>query len=212
MMANLRRGLVLLVLLTVSIGIGAETWRFSADQVSSTQGENKSKTILDGNARVESDKMVISASHLELGGQDYKRISGDGGVSLNDMDRGITVTSGRFDYDREAKIIRFREQVSLVDREEGIVIRCESLDLQEEDDLVIMQVSVRLIKDDTVCRGEFATFWMEENLLEISGRPVVWRKDDEYRANRIRVNLDTDEIVLEGAVAGALTTNSDNDE
>ena len=87
------------------------------------------------------------------------------------------------------------------------------MDLQEEDDLIIMQVSVRLIKEDTICRGEFATFQMEGNLLEISGRPVVWRKNDEYRADRIRVNLDTDEIVMEGAVAGELTTaNEDEDE
>jgi len=195
-----------LIFLVVSIGAGAETWRFSADQVSSTQAGDNPRTILDGNARVESDNMVISASHLVLGGKDYNRISGEKGVFLADAERGITVNSERFDYDREAKIIRFREQVSLIDEEKGVVIRCESLNLQEENDLVIMQVSVRLTKEDTVSRGEFATYWMNDNILEISGRPVVWRKDDEYRADRIRVNLDTDEITMEGAVAGALTT------
>ncbi len=195
-----------LIFLVLGIGAGAETWRFSADQVFSTQSGDNPRTTLDGNARVESDNMVISASHLVLGGKDYKNISGENDVSLMDTERGITVSSGRFDYDREAKIIRFREQVSLIDEEKGIVIRCESLNLQEENDLVIMQVSVRLIKEDTVCRGEFATYWMNDNILEISGRPVVWRKDDEYRADRIHVNLDTDEITMEGAVAGALTT------
>ncbi len=201
-----------LLFLAVSIGAAAETWRFSADQVSSTQSGDNPKTILDGNARVESDNMVISASHLVLGGKDYNIISGEDGVSLTDRDRGITVSSGRFSYDREAKIIRFREQVSLIDEEKGIVIRCESLNLQEENDLVVMQVSVRLIKEDTVSRGEFATYWMNDNILEISGRPVVWRKDDEYRADRIRVNLDTDEITMEGAVAGALTTKKNENE
>jgi lipopolysaccharide export system protein LptA len=200
-----------ILLLSLSVGLGAETWRFSADQVSSSQGSSNPKTILDGSARVESDNMLITATHLELGGVDYTRITGAGGVSLTDSDRGVTVTSGRFDYDRDAKIIRFREQVTLVDEEEGIVIRCESMDLQESDDLIIMQVSVRLIKEDTICRGEFATFQMEENILEISGRPVVWRKNDEYRADRIRVNLDTDEIVMEGAVAGELTTANEDE-
>jgi lipopolysaccharide export system protein LptA len=203
---------IILLLLFLSAGLGAETWRFSADQVSSTQGTANSKTILDGSARVESDNMLITATHLELGGVDYTQISGAGGVSLTDSERGVTVTSGRFEYDRDAKIIRFREQVTLVDEEEGIVIRCESMDLQEADDLIIMQVSVRLIKEDTICRGEFATFQMEENLLEISGRPVVWRKNDEYKADRIRVNLDTDEIVMEGAVAGELTTANEDEE
>lgn len=207
MRVNLRSMAVLFLIMILSSGIGAETWRFSASQVSSNQGSgSRSNTILDGNARVESDTMVITAAHLELGGKDYTRISGSGGITLTDTERGVTINSGRFDYDREAKVIRFREQVSLLDQEKGIVIRCESMDLQEEDDLVVMQISVRLIRDETVCRGEFATFFMEENILEISGRPVVWREADEYRADRIRVNLDTDEIVMEGAVAGSLNT------
>jgi len=203
---------VLLLLSVFISGAAGETWRFSADQVSSFQRGDNPKTILDGNARVESENMIISASHLVLGGRDYNSISGENGVSLTDNDRGITVRSGRFDYDREAGLIRFREQVFLVDDEKGIVIRCESLNLQEDNDLVVMQVTVRLIKDETVCRGEFATYWMEENILEITGHPVVWRKDDEYRADRIRVNLDNDEIVMEGTVAGALTTKAKEDE
>jgi lipopolysaccharide export system protein LptA len=202
---------VLPVLMFSAAGAGAETWRFSADRVFSSETGDNPETVLDGNARVESGNMIITATHLVLGGEDYNTISGEKGVSLIDSDRGITIRSGRFDYDRTTKIIRFRNQVSLVDGEKGIVIRCESLNLQEENDLVIMQVSVRLIKDETVCRGEFATYWMEDNQLEISGRPVVWRKEDEYRADRIRVNLDTDEITMEGAVAGSLTTKK-NDE
>ena len=201
----------LLILLTAAAPLSAETWRFTANQVSSTQSSSRSVTVLDGNARVASDTMTILADHLELGGENYSRISGSGGVRLTDSDKGIAIESGQFDYDRNAKIIRFREQVNLVDEEEGIVIRCESLDLLEEEDLVIMQVAVRLIKDDIVCRGEFADFRREENLLEISGRPVVWRGEDEYRANRITVDLNTDEIVMEGRVSGALTTESEEE-
>ncbi|MDF1569063.1 MAG: organic solvent tolerance protein OstA [Spirochaetaceae bacterium] len=193
------------------VKLRAETWRFAADQVSSTQGDQRNRTILDGNARVESDSMEIEALHIELGGEDFSLISGTGGILLNDKDKGLTVEARRFEYDRKAKIIRFREQVTLVDESEGIVIRCESLDLFEEEDLAVMQVSVRLIKEKTVCRGEFATFRRDVNILEISGRPVVWREDDEYRAQRITVNLDTDEIVMEGAVEGALTTQDTED-
>ena len=203
--------LILVIFLAATAPLSAETWRFTANQVSSTQSSSRSVAVLEGDARVASDTMTILADYLELGGEDYSRISGSGGVRLTDSDKGISIESGRFDYDRDAKIIRFREQVSLVDEDEGIVIRCESLDLLEEEDLVIMQVAVRLIKDDIVCRGEFANFRREENNLEISGRPVVWRGDDEYRANRITVDLNTDEIVMEGTVSGALTTDDSDD-
>jgi len=204
-----------LILALALIGAAAapgETWRFTAQRVSSVQSESESLTVLDGAARVESDTMVILADHLELAGPDYDRISGFGSVSVDDRDEGLQVRSGRFEYDRDSDIIRFRDQVTLVDEGEGIVIRCESLDLLNQDDLAVMQISVRLIQEDTVCRGEYATFQRNENLLEISGRPVVWRDGDEYRADRIRVDLDTDEIVMEGTVAGALTTDDDQED
>lgn len=206
-----KRLLTAAVIAAVPFAAGAETWRFSAAQVSSSQREGRSSTVLDGGVRVESETMLITANHLELSGADYENIGGHGEVSLTDRERNIIVTSSRFDYDRNAEIIRFREQVTLVDEEEGIVIRCESLDLLEAQEIVLMQSSVRLIKDQTVSRGEFAIFRMDDNLLEITGRPVVWKEGDEYEADRITVNLDTEEITLEGTVAGALSTKDEND-
>lgn len=200
----------ILFLMTVPIfsGLFAETWKFSADKVSSIQSEREKSTVLEGNARVESEDMNIFAENLKLGGDDYGNIIGHGGVSLDDTEKGIHVESGRFDYDRETHILRFRDQVMLVDEDEGIVIRCESLDFLEDEELLILQVAVRLIKGRTVCRGEFATFRREENVLDISGRPVVWRDDDEYRADRIRIDLETDEITMEGTVVGELTADN----
>jgi lipopolysaccharide export system protein LptA len=40
--------------------------------------------------------------------------------------------------------------------------------------------------------------------LDLSGFPVVFKKDDEFRADRIRVDLDTDDVSMEGAVSGTI--------
>lgn len=189
----------------------AETWSFTADSVTSIQRDQGSRTLLEGRARVESDEMEIRAESLELLGPDYEKISGSGSVVLIETEKGITVESSRFDYDREQELIRFRGRVSLVDEEDGILIRAESLDFFEDDDFVVMTAAVRLIKENTIGRGEFATFRRDEKILELSGRPVVWQDGDEYRADRITVNLDTDEIILEGAVEGLLITEGDED-
>ena len=189
----------------------AETWNFTADRVTSIQRDQGSRTLLEGRARVESDDMEIRAESLELLGPDYDRISGSGSVVLIEIEKGITVESSRFDYDREQELIRFRGRVSLVDEEDGILIRAEALDFFEDDDFVVMTAAVRLIKENTIGRGEFATFRRDEKILELSGRPVVWQDGDEYRADRITVNLETDEIILEGAVEGLLITEGDED-
>lgn len=207
-----RRVLLCLLLSAASLigpSLFAETWNFTADSVTSIQRDQGSRTLLEGRARVESDDMEIRAESLELLGPDYDRISGSGSVVLIEIEKGITVESSRFDYDREQELIRFRGRVSLVDEEDGILISAEALDFFEDDDFVVMTAAVRLIKENTIGRGEFATFRRDEKILELSGRPVVWQDGDEYRADRITVNLETDEIILEGAVEGLLITEGD---
>ena len=197
----------------MSVGwLGAEeTWNFSANSVSSVQGDDYSRTVLEGNAEVQTGNMLIKADRLELSGDDYNRIDGSGSTNIFDSDRNISVESDRFSYNRDDKVIEFRGRITMVDYDEDTVIRCEILKLIEDDDLVEMQVFVRLIQDDTICRGEFATFDMDKEILNISGNPVVWRKDDEYRAEEIQVNLDTEEIILSGRVSGSLKA-KDNEE
>ncbi|MFP4432014.1 MAG: hypothetical protein ACLFPV_12255, partial [Spirochaetaceae bacterium] len=51
-----------------------------------------------------------------------------------------------------------------------------------------------------------ALYRRETEVLELSGLPVVFWKGDEYRAARIVVDLQQDEISLEGDVRGRITT------
>lgn len=208
-----RRFLLLILLFSapfMGLSLLAKTWSFTAESVTSVQRDDESRTMLEGRARVESDTMEIQAESLELLGPDYDIIRGSGQVVLVETKKGITIESARFDYDRKKELIRFRGRVSLVDEEEGILIWAEALDFFEKEDYVVMTAAVRLIKEKTIARGEFAAFRRDEKILELSGRPVVWREGDEYRANRITVNLETDEIVLEGAVEGMVITEGEN--
>lgn len=194
------------------LGLGAESWRFSADEVKKTDREDESSTVLSGNAYAESDTMRISGRQLELSGKNHEYISGSDKIAFTDNERKVKVNSERLEYNRVTEVIGFRKRVTLIDEENSVIIHCESLDFRREEDLIIMQILVRLIKDDTVCRGEFATLWVEENILEVSGHPVIWRDDDVYRADRIRINLDSDEIELEGEVEGTLIVTEDEKE
>ena len=53
-----------------------------------------------------------------------------------------------------------------------------------------------------MCRAEFAKYWRDRKILELTGMPWVSRKGDEYRAAKITIDLDTEEIVLEGEREG----------
>jgi lipopolysaccharide export system protein LptA len=63
---------------------------------------------------------------------------------------------------------------------------------------------VRIFKKDIVCRSEFARYQRDKKILELSGMPWVSKGGDVYQAARITINLDTEEISLEGSVQGTL--------
>jgi lipopolysaccharide export system protein LptA len=69
----------------------------------------------------------------------------------------------------------------------------------------VFQVSVRLFKDDMVCRSEYAVYNRREKLLDLTGFPVVYKKDDEFHADQIRVDLNTDDVMMEGSVTGTIS-------
>jgi lipopolysaccharide export system protein LptA len=71
--------------------------------------------------------------------------------------------------------------------------------------MAILQISVRLFKDDMVCRSEYAVYDRKEKLLDLTGFPIVYKKDDEFNADRIRVDLDTDDVMMEGSVSGTIS-------
>jgi lipopolysaccharide export system protein LptA len=92
------------------------------------------------------------------------------------------------------------------DRQNEIVARGRFIEYDDAQEVAIMQISVRLFKDNLTCRAEYAVYRRVEKTLALSGFPVVFKKDDEYRADRMRVDLDTDDVVMEGDVRGSLKT------
>ena len=79
-----------------------------------------------------------------------------------------------------------------------------------DEGVTLIQMGVRIIKisdgEVMICRSEFARYFRNEKILELSGLPRVDWKGDVYQASRIRVDLETDEIRLEGQVTGTVET------
>ncbi len=210
--------LFFLVLLggTASTGphsVSAEDFRFSADTLSSQFSEGEKKTILSGSARIISGPTSISAPRIALSGSDYRYAEAKGGVSIQDSEQGFTATASSLYFDRVKKSSRIRGNAVLEDMENGVIVKGEYLENQQENQLTTVQINVRIFKDDIVARCGFARYLREDEILELTGRPEVYKGDNEYRADRIIIDLDTDEISLRGAVQGEMiSSKSDKEE
>jgi len=182
----------------------ADTFTFRADRMSGSKALGRETTILTGNAEVRSDNLLLRAERIEIQGDDNQFIDCIGGVWGMEEEKEILFYTDRLRYDRKLKIARLEGNSTLEDRKNEIVARGQFIEYDDENEITVFQISLRLFKDDMVCRSEYGIYHRKEKLLDLSGFPIVYKKDDEFRADRIRVDLDTDDVIMEGAVSGTI--------
>ena len=183
---------------------GADTFSFRADRMSGTKALGRETTILAGNAEVRSDNILLRADRIEIQGDDNQFIDCYGNVWGIEEEKNIFFNTDRLRYDRKLKIARLESNSTLEDKKNELVAKANFIEYDDQNEVAIFQISVRLFKDEMVCRSEYAIYRRNEKLLDLSGFPVVFKKDDEFRADRIRVDLETDDVTMEGAVSGTI--------
>jgi lipopolysaccharide export system protein LptA len=200
-MRTLSLYLLLIIPFTAALG---DTFTFRADRMSGGKATGREITVLTGNAEVRSDKLFLQADRIEIHGSDNRFIDCTGKVRGHEEEKNIIFLTDRMRYDRTLKIARLEGNSTMEDRKNEIVARGRFIEYDDEQEIAIMQISVKLFKENMVCRSEYAVYRRIEKTLALSGFPVVYKKEDEYRAERMRVDLDTDDVVMEGDVKGSL--------
>ncbi|MDR0526513.1 MAG: LptA/OstA family protein [Spirochaetaceae bacterium] len=182
----------------------AEKFNFEADRMTGGRATGRETTVLVGNAQVVSDNLFIKADRIEISGKDNRFIECSGAVSGRDEKKQIFFTTDKMLYDRNSKKLVMEGNSSLEDKKNEVVARGRHIEYDDGTEIAIFQISVRMFKDDIVCRSEYAVYRRDAKILDLSGFPVVYKKDDEFRADRISVDLDTDDVIMEGSVSGAI--------
>lgn len=198
--------LLFLLFIASAVPAAGDTFTFSGDTMTTVFARGKERTVLTGNAVIVSDSTEIRADTIELYGEDSRFAECEGNVEVRDIEKGIYLQSEDLFYDRELDLSRVEGYTEMEDQKNELIVKGGYLENYGKDDITIIQIGVRILKEDLACRSEFARFRREEEILELSGMPYVFWKGDEYRASRIIINLETDEIRLEGEVQGTVIT------
>jgi lipopolysaccharide export system protein LptA len=201
---RLVRASAVALFLGAAVFLPAEKFSFSGDSTTMTLAEGGQHALLTGHGRVESQDLRITADSIELFGKDFIYAQCHGNVRVVDARRGLDLTSQDVFYDREKKIARVRGNAVMADVKNEMVVKGGFIEDRDTEQIDIIQIGVRIFKKDIVCRSEFARYQRDKKILELSGMPWVSKGGDVYQAARITVNLDTEEITLEGSVQGTL--------
>jgi lipopolysaccharide export system protein LptA len=198
--------LAVLFSLLLASGVGADDFSFSADSMTGSMTKGRERVLLQGNAVVISDGMRITAKRIELYGDEFRYAEATGQVSVVDDGRGLRLSTERLFYDRVDKLSRLSGPSIMEDRKNSVVIKGDFIENDDIREFALVQVNVRILRKDLSARSEFARYDRAANSLELTGSPTVRREGDEYRASLIRVDLDTDSIVLQGGVSGTVAS------
>jgi lipopolysaccharide export system protein LptA len=189
----------------LAMAAGAESVSFSADSVQSSLAKGKEMTILTGRAKVKTGSVSIVADRIELFGKDFVYLNCSGSVIVIDDERQIRLESQSLYYDRDKKLSRAQGPSVLQDDRNKLVLKAEWIENDGENEVTLAQVAVRILKEKLACRAEYALYRRKDNELELTGSPSAYKDGDEYKATRILVNTDTEDIRLEGEVSGSVS-------
>ena len=173
---------------------------FSADTMQAELAEGKERTRLTGNAYLSTEKLDIFADSIELYGDDLIFALCEGNIRVSNDEEGWQLVADSLFFNRRDDIIRIQGRAVMEDRKNEVVIKGGLIEIRNEENIIIIQIGVRILKDDLSCRSQMALYFREDDKLELTGMPFVFWKDDEYRATKIFVDLDKDEVTLEGDV------------
>ena len=203
---------LLLAVLLVALPLAADdqrtTIRFSGDSSRTVEREGMRTVVLTGNAWIDTGTTRISAREITLSGENYRHATSVDNVTVVDTEQQITITTSMLTYDRTTSTAECSGWTELEDREGGLTARGGYLKNSGEDGITIIQISARILKDtdegQMLCRADSIRYDSEEQTLELTGNAYVFWNDDEYRAARITIDLETNDIELEGDVSGTI--------
>ena len=177
---------------------------FKADKVTASVAENKKSTNLIGNAEVKVDSLTISANSIEIFGTDYRYVNASGSVKGEDIEKGYSFSADLIKFDRKTDTVTMFGKVELKDSKNDVSINSENMEYKKKQEVMVMRFSVKIVNKDISCNSMFALYNRNESRLELTGRPVVKKRQDEFKAGKISVNLDTEDIILDGRVRGSV--------
>ena len=201
----------LIIFLITSI-LFAEKISFSADSMSGSNNKDNTSTVLNGNAHIETGTLEISADKIELSGKEYRYIKAWGHVTGHNKETKMDFFADSMEYDRNTKLASLSGNVSLIDIENEVTAAAQMIEYNSDTETAVMQIEITLNQKDNVCNGSYAVYSKNEQLLNLYGNAKIKQGDDTFRAQHITLNMDTQEITLDGRVKGTVTDKEEEKE
>ena len=196
--------LLSLCIFTMSFFAFSGTINFKANSMQGSVGDNNTSTILKGNAWIESEELELFADEISLKGDDYDFITAKGNISEKYKETNFAFSCNSLEYNQNTGIVLLKDNVTIDDSDNEISATASVVEYDKNLEIATMQINVVINHKSSVCTGTLAIYKKKEQLLDLSGNPQIVRDEDTFSAQEITLNMETEEITLDGKVRGSV--------
>lgn len=184
----------------------SDTLTFSGGKSSLSMKKGKEQVILSDGAEISFGSMLVSGNKITLSGNEWRYVESEGLTTIKDSEQGLEIKANSLWFDRETESLVITSWFEIEDTKQELSAMGGSLFYDMNADMLelMKQVSLLKITDSGImkCTSEYISYDRESDILTLKdGAKIVWGSDT-YQAEMISVNLNTDEIKLEGRIEG----------
>ncbi len=187
-----------------SSSVFSEKISFSANSMHGKMGDKSDSTTLSGEASVITESMEIYADEILMTGRDYRYIEAKGSIRGVNVEAELEFSCEKLKFDRETKIADLSDNVRLKDVKNDVSAKAQIIQYNQKNDVAVMQIGIELTQKENVCSGVYAVYRKKDQMLEISGNAQIKQGSDTFRAQEITLDLESQEITLDGRVKGSI--------
>ena len=205
----IRRLLMVIILsLFLSLLFGGEPISFKGGYTRAVMREGQETILLSQGASVSSGSINFEAQTIELIGPEARYLVGNGAVKITDSANNIIINSTGISFDRESEQLLVDGWVEVQDLNNEIIATGAYLAYDRSEGILKIQIAAKLLhhtdSGPMVCRADTIEYNRETRKLSLIGNSVVEWKGDVYRASSTTVDLDSEEIEMEGNIKGTV--------
>ena len=204
----MKKALLTLIILICSLSVFPTSLSFSGGRSSLSLREGKEEVVLSEGAVITLDDMTIKSEKITLSGTDWRYVNSEGATYITDEKNGLDIKAVGLWFDREREYLSIESWFEIQDTENELSAMGGSMyfDMKNKVLELKQQVTLTKITDDSVmrCSAESVVYDRQNQTLTLSSNARVTLDLDQYRAEMISINLDTNEIKLEGRIEGSI--------
>ncbi|MDD4082976.1 MAG: LptA/OstA family protein [Sphaerochaetaceae bacterium] len=169
---------------------------------------NVDTVTLSDSAQVNTKDISVTADEIEISGENYRYLKCSGNVIAEEKQNNIILKTPELFYDRDKNTILINSWIEIDDSENEIKMSGAYLEFNLEQQLFNLQIDAEINKatekGQLIGKAASIIYNNKEKSLILQGNASVTWGEDNYEASLIRINLETEEIILEGKITGTV--------